>query len=303
MHPAPSLIVFTVLSGLGMGMIAWIGLGIGDESHLFGWIAGPLALVIAGVGGVASVGHLGRPDRAWRAFTQWRSSWLSREACLMVVCKVTFTLYLALWLLLDVEIALLGWIAAAMALATVYATAMIYAQLRTVPRWSGAPTPQMFLIFALAGGMLANGMLKGVTTGETPTGWILLALVGAAATAVWWQTQAAGARRALYGSTMETATGLGGLGRVRQLEPPHTGSNYLLKEMAYKVGRRRAFELRRLGAILGFAAPFFLALSAFVLGPWVLLLALAAHVAGIMALRWLFFAEAEHVQALYYGQK
>jgi DMSO reductase anchor subunit len=32
-------------------------------------------------------------------------------------------------------------------------------------------------------------------------------------------------------------------------------------------------------------------------------LALVAHVTGMLALRWLFFAEAEHVQALYYGKR
>ena len=54
MHPAPSIIVFTVLSGLGLGMMATIGLGLGGQGHLFGWIAGPLALVITAAGGLAS---------------------------------------------------------------------------------------------------------------------------------------------------------------------------------------------------------------------------------------------------------
>ena len=48
-HPAPSIIVFTVLSGLGLGMIFWIGLGLGGESHWFGWLAVPVTLAIAGL--------------------------------------------------------------------------------------------------------------------------------------------------------------------------------------------------------------------------------------------------------------
>jgi Fe-S-cluster-containing dehydrogenase component/DMSO reductase anchor subunit len=40
---------------------------------LLGWVAGVLGLG-------ASVGHLGRPLRAWRIFLGWRRSWLSREA-------------------------------------------------------------------------------------------------------------------------------------------------------------------------------------------------------------------------------
>lgn len=303
MHPAPSLIVFTVLSGLGMGMIAWVGLGLGDWDHYFGWTAGFLALVVSGVGGIASVGHLAQPKNAWRAFTQWRSSWLSREACLMVVAKFTFTLYLALWLLLGIEIAPLGWLAAALSMATVYATAMIYAQLRTVPMWSGTPTPFLFIVLALTGGLLATAAIKGLVTGETPIVYSVALLVVAAGTAVWWTQQAAGAGRNLDGSTIETATGLGKIGRVRMLEPPHTGSNYLLKEMAFEVGRARAFQLRKIGAFLGFVLPLVLTLLALGLGGWAMLIALVCHVAGMFALRWLFFAEARHVQALYYGQK
>ena len=52
--------------------------------------AGPLDLVsmtlsaaafalLVSAGLLSSVGHLGKPLRAWRAFSQWRSSWLSRE--------------------------------------------------------------------------------------------------------------------------------------------------------------------------------------------------------------------------------
>ncbi|MEM9139351.1 MAG: DmsC/YnfH family molybdoenzyme membrane anchor subunit [Pseudomonadota bacterium] len=303
MHPAPSLVVFTVLSGLGMGMVAWIGIGVGSESTLFGWIGGAASLVIAGLGGVASVGHLANPKNAWRAFSQWRSSWLSREACLMVAAKITFSAYLAGWLLLDIRIQPLGWIASGLALATVYATAMIYAQLRTVPRWSAAPTPHLFIALATSGGLLAVSAIQAVLGLEIWLAFILLWMAGAAGTALWWQTQAAGARRGFHGSTMETATGLSGLGTVRMLEPPHTGSNYLLSEMAFQVGRNRAFQLRRLGAILGFAVPLLLALAAWGVGGWILIVALICHVVGMMALRWLFFAEAEHVQALYYGMK
>ncbi|MEL6997753.1 MAG: DmsC/YnfH family molybdoenzyme membrane anchor subunit [Pseudomonadota bacterium] len=303
MHPAPSLIAFTVLSGLGMGMIAWVGLGLGDWDHTFGWIAGILSLMVGGIGGVASVGHLARPDRAWRAFTQWRSSWLSREACLMVTAKVTFTLYLGFWLLLGIELKLLGWIAAALAMATVYATAMIYAQLRTVPMWSGTPTPFMFMVLSLTGGLLATGAIKGLVGLETPVLYSLAWLVVAAGTVIWWTQQAAGAGRSLDGSTMETATGLGNIGRVKMLEGPHTGSNYLLSEMAFEVGRARAFQLRKIGAFAGFVLPLVLTLLALGVGGWAMLIALLCHIGGMMALRWLFFAEARHVQALYYGMR
>lgn len=300
MHPAPSMIVFTVLTGLGLGMVFWLGLGIGAEA---GWAGVILAILVTGAGGVASVGHLARPSRAIYAFTQWRSSWLSREACLLVLTMGVFVLHAGLWLLADEWIAPLGWLAAAGALATIYSTAMIYGSLRAVPRWSGTPTRALFLITALTGGLLAVGMVAGLADDEAPLGLVLLALIVAAGAALWWQTRAAGVRRNLDGSTPESATGLSGRGQVRLLERPHTGPNYLLSEMTFDIGRARAFQLRRIGAVLGYAVPLVLALLAPLLGAWLLVPALLAHVAGMLALRWLFFAEAEHVQAIYYGMR
>lgn len=297
MHPAPSMIAFTVLTGIGLGMIVWIGLGIGA-----GGAAAVLALVLTGLGGVASVGHLARPSRAIYAFTQWRSSWLSREACLLLITMAVFTLHAGLWLLADTRSAALGSLVAALAVATIYCTSMIYASLGAVPRWSGTPTPALFLVSAAAGGLLALGAVAGIT-GEAWFWPVVPVLVVAAAVAVWWQTQAAGARRDLGGSTIETAIGLTGRGRARLLDPPHDGPNYLLSEMAYRIGRRRAHQLRWIGAVLGYLAPIALGLLGGILGGWLLAPALVLHVVGMLALRWLFFAEAEHVQALYYGAR
>lgn len=303
MHPAPSIVLFTVLSGLGLGTMAWLGLGLGPDDGAFRWFASALALALAAAGGLASTGHLGRRDRAWRAFSQWRSSWLSREACLMVAALAAFGLYAAIWCLGGVRLWGLGLAASALSLATIHSTAMIYAQLKTVPRWSVTPTPALFQVTGLAGGLLATGAVAGLTGAAVAVWWAVLALAISAGVAVWWQTSAAGAIRSSQGSTLESATGLGFMGRVRSFEAPHTGSNYLLREMAYRVGRRRAFELRRLGAVLGYLVPLVLAPLALLIGGWILALALAAHVAGMLALRWLFFAEAEHVQALYYGRR
>ena len=303
MHPAPSIVLFTVLTGLGLGQMVWLGLGLGPDDGLFRWLACALALGLAGAGGLFSTAHLGRRENAWRAFSQWRSSWLSREACLMVAAMAAFGLYAAIWCLGGVRLWGLGLAASALSVATIHSTAMIYAQLKTVPRWSATPTPALFLVTGLTGGLLATGAVAGLVGVAVAAWWVALALAVAAGVAVWWQTSAAGAGRGSQGSSVESATGLGFMGRVRSFEAPHTGSNYLLREMAYEVGRRRAFELRRLGALLGYLAPLILALLGLILGGWLMALALAAHVAGMLALRWLFFAEAEHVQALYYGKR
>ena len=303
MHPAPSIVLFTVLSGLGLGQMVWLGLGLGPDDGPFRWLASALALALAGAGGLASTGHLGRRDRAWRAFSQWRSSWLSREACLMVAAMAAFGLYAAIWCLGGVRVWGLGLAASVLSAATIYSTAMIYAQLKTVPRWSATPTPALFLATGLTGGLLAAGAAAGLVGAAVQGLLAALALVVTIGVVIWWQTSAAGAVRSADGSTLETATGLGFMGKVRSFEAPHTGSNYLLNEMAYEIGRKRAYELRRIGAVLGLLLPLIFSVVALLIGGWLMVLALAAHVAGMLALRWLFFAEAQHVQALYYGKR
>ncbi len=303
MHPAPSIILFTVLSGIGLGLILWVGLGFGPDNATHAWLASIAGLGVSGVGGLLSSLHLGRPSNAWRAFSQWRSSWLSREACLMVITLAVFALYAALWCLGGTRVWIFGAVSAVLAAGTIYSTAMIYAQIKAVPRWSLTPTPALFVILALSGGLLASQTIAALS-GGSPRNWlVLLALLVGGAVALWWTGTAYALRRSATGATMESATGLGKIGKVRLFEAPHTGSNYLLDEMAYKVGRKRADQLRLIGFGAGFILPVLLILLAMALGSGVLVLALASHLVGMFALRWLFFAEAEHVQALYYGQR
>jgi DMSO reductase anchor subunit len=290
MHPAPSLIVFTVLSGAGFGLLAALGAGLAAPLGFAAFLHWGLGYSLAGAGLAASAFHLGRPERALRAFTQWRSSWLSREAVLAAATLATLAPHAAASVFLGRTLPLFGLIGAVLAVATVTATAMIYAQLRTVPRWHHWTTPAVFLAAAAAGGLLLAGQ----------AGPAAAALAVLAAALVWhWR---AGDRRfAAAGHTAGTATGLGPPGRVRQLAPPHTGPNYLLREMVHVVGRRRSRQLRAIALGAGALAP---AAIAFLLPPvWPALAAAAVlHAAGMFAARWLFFAEAEHVVGLYYGR-
>ncbi len=293
MHPAPSLIVFTTLSGLGFGLMVFLGLGVPDVS---GWVAAvfcALALGLAGGGLLASTLHLGSPGRAWRAFSQWRSSWLSREAVAAVAASSVFAVYGAAWSLFDARLPALGLAASVLALATVLATAMIYAQLRTVPRWRHWSTPALFALAALGGGAALAAQTD---------------LAAALITALWalqvWAWRRGDRAFAASGSTLETATGLGALGRMRMLEPPHTGQNYLTREMVFVVGRRRSRALRLLALLLGGAIPVFV-FATFETLPFkhgLAALAIVSHVLGVACARWLFFAEAEHVTSLYYGR-
>lgn len=287
MHPAPSVIIFTTLSGLGFGLLFWLGIGMPAPT---GWIAFVFFILayLLGVGGLlASTFHLGHPERAAKALTQWRTSWLSREGIAAIATLIVMALYGAGLVFFGATWTLLGWLGALGALATVFTTSMIYTQLKTVPRWNHWTTPALFLGLSLGGGALLSGNVRIA---------LVLLLVAAALQIYAWidgDTRLGGS-----GTDLKTATGLGHIGEVRAFEPPHTGTNYLLREFVHEVGRKHAQTLRLIGGGLAFAAPILLLLLPFshVLGG----LAVLLHIGGVLALRWLFFAEAEHVVGLYY---
>ncbi len=290
MHPAPSVIIFTTLSGLGFGLIFWMGLGYPGVTGLTAFIFFTLAYLLAVGGLIASTFHLGHPERALKAFTQWRTSWLSREGWLSVITLILMAVYGAGLVFLATRWNWLGYIGAALSLATVYATSMIYCQLKTVPRWNHWSTPLMFLTFSVAGGALLAGQPRFALP--------LLAMAGLVQVYVWIDGDG---RLNRSGHTIATATGLGRIGKVRAFEPPHTGTNYLMKEMVHVVGRRHASRLRAIALLAGFGAPIVLLTLPF--GHIWAAVAILSHLIGVFASRWLFFAEAEHVVGLYYGKR
>ncbi|MBG6176389.1 DMSO reductase anchor subunit [Labrenzia sp. EL_208] len=289
MHPAPSVIIFTVLSGLGFGLLTFLGLGLPGATGwaAFFYFAAGFALAVGGL--LAATFHLGNPQRALKAFTQWQTSWLSREAWLSTAALIVLGVYAFAAIFFNASITLLGWLGALLSLATVVATAMIYAQLKTVPRWNHWLTPLHLLTISLAGGAMLAQQAGAAT--------VLLLFAGAVQIFHW----VLGDRRfEERGHTIETATGLGDRGKARLFEPPHTGSNYLLKEMAFVVGRKHAQKLR----LISFVAMIVLPLVIVVLlpmNPFTAVIATLFYLAGAFASRWLFFAEAQHVVSLYYG--
>jgi len=290
MHPAPSVIIFTTFSGLGFGLLFWLGLGFPSVTGWSAFAFFTIAYLLAVGGLIASTFHLGHPERAWRAFSQWQTSWLSREAWTSVASLLVMAAFGAGLVFANSRFAPVGYLGAALAIATVYTTAMIYTQMRTVPRWRHWTTPILFLLLAISGGALLAGQIRFALP--------LLAVSGAFQLYIWYSSDT---RLRDSGTNLATATGLGHIGKVRAFEPPHTGTNYLLREMVHVVGRKHAQRLRILSLILGFALPILLLLLPF--NHILAALAVLSHIAGIFAARWLFFAEAEHVVGLYYGKR
>lgn len=329
LHPALSIILFSSISGAGFGLGAIIGIsGLPNGSSVFS--SYPLlvptffAAAISSLGLLCSVLHLRRPDRAWRAFSQWRSSWLSREGVLAIITLVSLT-GLAFTNPNDSIFAnFVGIIASALCLLTVFATSMIYTQIKAVPAWNTSFTPVLYIVFAISGGLLSSIVLHAVFTGILPMKGsyfpaIYMSLFDSFAAAssvalfaawtvqfLWWR------RLDRIGdgeSTAESATRIEGLGRVHLLESPHTGSNYLMDEMGFVIGRRHAKKLRNLSMLIGGLLPVFslMLIQLIQLDIYLVFVlsffALVTHIFGVILSRWLFFAEARHSVMLYYQTK
>jgi sulfite dehydrogenase (quinone) subunit SoeC len=312
-HPALSVIIFTTLCGAGYGLLALLGLyGAFGQLPLdpaFGAAAMLLALGAVSAGLVSSTFHLGHPERAWRAFSQWRSSWLSREGVASVATYVPSVAFAIGWVAFRATTgpwAVSGILSCVCAVGTVICTAYIYRSLKPIPAWSnGWVVPNYLVLSAMTGALwlAALSAVFGYRLNGAGTLVIVTIVLAFLLKLAYWRFIDAhpGA------STAESATGLGIFGKVRLLEAPHTSENYLLKEMGFRIARRHAKKLRILTVGLGFLLPLVLAVAAAaasgVVVPVCWLLAAAVAMAGVLIERWLFFAEAKHSVLFYYGRE
>lgn len=307
MHPAPSIILFTTLSGLGYGLAAVLGLGLTNPAALATKAAHIAALALIAGGLLSSTLHLGNPQRAWRALTQWRSSWLSREGVMAILTFVPLTVSAWACIFESRYLPTVGIVGTVMCMVTVYCTAMIYASLQSVQAWHTTLTPLCYRLFSVAGGFVAASIV-GFGGGGNGAALCLLAVVSLLAAWVAKYLWRKNMQEAAPLSTPESATGLGAVGRVRLFEKPHATENYLTREMGFKVARKHAAKLWKVAFIAGGIVPAVVLLLLILLGPdlgsmaaVLASLALLSHMLGMLAERWLFFAEARHAVMNYYG--
>ena len=151
MKPAASLIIFTVFSGFGFALFFWLGLNLGHNSSSEKLILFIFAFIFSSIGLISSSFHLGNPQRALKAFTQWKSSWLSREAILAILTLILNFLNAISTIFFQLYISWLGLLCATISLLTIFSTSMIYAQMKNVPRWNMSLVPLLFLFYPIAG--------------------------------------------------------------------------------------------------------------------------------------------------------
>jgi sulfite dehydrogenase (quinone) subunit SoeC len=308
MHPAKSVIFFTTTSGAGYGLLI-----VAVLFEQLGWInrASQLwpvilitALLLVTAGLISSSVHLGHPERAWRALSQWRTSWLSREGVLALLAYAPWVANLGLWWIGErgVLFTASAILAALLAVATLYSTSMIYRTLKPVAAWHNGFVAPGYLLLGLVSGLAILSLLVHLAGGDA-TRLVFILQIGLVATLVFKRLYWRFIDRTPGLSTLQSATGLSGAS-VSVLDQPHSGDNYLLKEMGFKIARKHSLKLRDmcslllLGGVIAFAMMGALGASP---GGWLAGAGVGLSLGAIFIERWLFFAEAKHAQALYYG--
>lgn len=314
MNPALSVIAFTTLSGAGYGLLLWLGLLLPFHRQpplppAFGPVALILALALVTAGLLASLAHLGHPERAWRALSQWRTSWLSREGVAAVWCYLPAAAVLAVQLgyLPTDWLRWLGPLLSLSAAITIACTAMIYASLRTVPQWRDWRVVPLYLLFALAtGAVLLLPVLNWAAPElalKMPVTTAQVALLVAFALRAWQRRQW---RDRDEVPALSAAVGLPGAGRARVFEGAHTEASFVTREMVFRFARKHADVLFFSALVIGVAFAGGLLEHASNQGSGLRLAFGAAAVcvlAGVFVERWLFFAEARHVVSTYFERR
>ena len=305
MHPAFSVIFFTVASGAGFGLFVLLYLA--DLFHLGGGLtadanalAGLLAICLVGGGLLSSTFHLANPKNAWRAFTRWRTSWLAREGVFAVAFFPFAVLYLVLaWLDVARDLRLvLGFFACLFAWATLFSTGMIYACLKTIRQWNTPLVPAAYMVLGhFSGAMILLVIALYSGAAFLPYEVLALALLISAgfikAIYYFWVMRP-------YGSTINTATGFT-RGKVRLLDTGHTHGTFLTREFGFQVRAGTRLLLKAGFFLFAIGLPLTMLAQGQALQAQSAFAAMVCVLLGLVLERWLFFAEARHVVNLFHG--
>ena len=296
MRPAFSVIFLTTLSGAGQGLLVAVYAAQLAASPPKGFIlvGGVLAAALAALGLFASLFHLGRLKPGWRAASQWRTSWLSREVIALPLFIVMSLLYAL------TENLFLGAMATAACIALFICTGMIYACLRFLQEWASPLTLANFTLLGAASGFtlsaaLAAAFAPSLVAPHAAAGIALTLLAAATRGASLVRNARLKAR-----STVQSAIGVAHP-RVAQRSQGFTGGSFNTREFFHGASAARLRAVKWSFLVLAFAAPVALLGAGLALrSPGLLAAAFPVQYLGLLAERWFFFAQANHPQNLYY---
>ena len=307
MNPAFSIVFLTTLIGCGQGVFIATVFGVtamGSAGRELAILASAVSLLFLMAGLIASFFHLGRPERAWRAIACWRTSWLSREIIILGLTIVLIALYgLLHWFGIDqttLSVRFVGWIGVGMAILLYVCTAMIYACIKFLQEWATPLTVINFSLLGLCSGFtLATGLAYSLDL--SISGLFLVAAMVTTALAMVMKIAALVRNARLKArSTVQSAIGIKHR-QVTQRSMGHTGGSFNTRAFFHHCSDRLIRNMRSAVLISVFVVPLvLLGLSPQFDSSLLLWAALIVQFAGLIGERWLFFAQANHPQNLYY---
>lgn len=308
MQPAFSVIFLTTLIGAAQGLFLAVyateffsgGAALqGNPNFLV--TASMLSLALTGLGLFASFFHLGRPERAWRTATMWRTSWMSREVIVLPLFMAAVFVYGCAHFFGWGGTLVIGAVAAVVCVALFVCTAMIYASVRFLQEWASALTLVNYFLLGCASGLtLATGLAaaSNMTVLVTPYAWA----AGLLTVAAWITRGASLVRNARLKpkSTLQSAIGIKHP-RIVQKAQGFMGGSFNTREFFHGRSNDLLRSIKWSFLILVFPLPLLcLAVGIRVSSTGLLLTAFVLQYLGLLAERWFFFAQANHPQNLYY---
>lgn len=309
MQPAFSVIFLTTLIGAAQGLflalygteIASLGGLAPADSQRFLFSGSLVALGLTALGLVASVFHLGRPERAWRSAAMWRTSWLSREVIALPLFMLGLFLYGGAHYLGRGNTVLIGALTVLACLALFICTAMVYASVRFLQEWASPLTLVNYLLLGCASGLTLATLLAAAMDANTLVR--PFALAATALTLLAWVTRGASlARNARLKpkSTLQSAIGIKHP-RIVQKAMGFMGGSFNTREFFHGRSTELLRSIKWAFLLLVFPLPLLcLALGVTASSTEILFLAFITQYLGLLAERWFFFAQANHPQNLYY---
>jgi len=327
MHPAFSVVFLTTLIGAGQGLFlalytaqsyAAVDL-LPKQGSAFYVVGSVIALALLAGGLVASFFHLGHPERAWRAATRWRTSWLSREVIVLPALMGAIFVYalvhhfeLSLGII-GIETPVPGDLALIVGAGGVLfafllflCTGMIYACIKFLQEWATWLTVVNYTLFGIASGFLlatAYSAWMAPPLVNFYAGWTAIATAAVLVTRVASLIRNA---RLKPKSTIQTAVGVRHT-KVVQKSQGFLGGSFNTREFFHGVKPWLFRSIKWLFLVFVFPVPMLLLWAGLALNkvglehaPAVLLVSFMVQYLGLLAERWFFFAQANHPQNLYY---
>ncbi|RKZ93551.1 MAG: DMSO reductase [Gammaproteobacteria bacterium] len=321
MQPAFSVIFLTTLIGMGQGLFLAIYteqvysvLEVVQKSSTdtFYGIASAVSLLLLILGLIASIFHLGHPERAWRSAAMWRTSWLSREVIVLpTVMGLVFLYGLVHFMGWNLTVMTIGavvidlsFIIGALATLAVFslfiATGMIYACLKFLQEWHSPLTVINYILLGSASGFTMATLLAAYKQPELISffaGWsivlLLFAFIFRAASLI-------RNKRLRPKSTVQTAIGIRH-NQIKQKSMGFMGGSVNTRDFFH--GKTRFFmrSIKTIFIIMVFIIPLImLIITLFKPSVTVMGIAMISMYIGLIAERWYFFAEGNHPQNIYY---